>query len=423
MKPEIAIIGSGISGLACLYFLSSEYNITLFEANDYIGGHTNTVYVEEDNKTTPIDSGFMVYNERTYPNLIKLFEKLGVESYDTSMSFGVQNTDHDIEMSFSSINTLFAQRKNYLNLGFYKLARDISRFFKDANHYLQNGESHLPTLNSFLENHRYGNNLKNHFLLPMISAIWSTPSSSMLNYPTRSLFEFMDNHGLLGIGTQFTWKTVKNGSNSYKNKILSETNPTIRLNDKVNQIEKNNGLVKVVTRSGYNKYFDKVILASHANQSLGMLKFPTPLQEKLLSPFQYNVNTAILHKDSKVMPQSKRAWASWNYRIDLQNNKLCGSTHYWMNNLQNIDSDQNYFVSIDYPETFLNPESILWKRIYEHPRFNLDTSAAQKDLQLLNENGNIYFAGSYFGHGFHEDGLKSGMEVSKRILRKKDLWS
>ena len=212
MKPKIAIIGSGISGLSCAYFLRNQFDITIFEANHYLGGHTNTVTVREGLSNIPVDTGFMVYNDYTYPNLIKLFKELEINSYDTSMSFGVQNLHAGIEMAFSGLNTLFAQRINFLNPRFYKLISDIKCFFKDANSYIKQDIDHYPTLGDFISDKNYCKDLEDYFLLPMISAIWSTPSASMLQYPARSLFHFMKNHGLLGIGTQFIWKTVEGGS-------------------------------------------------------------------------------------------------------------------------------------------------------------------------------------------------------------------
>ena len=418
---KIAIVGSGIAGMSCAYFLRNDYDITFYEKNDYIGGHTNTRIAYENGKEVPIDTGFMVFNNHTYPNLIKLFTELEIESYPTNMSFGVQQTRHNIEMAFSNLKTLFAQKRNLLNPKFLRMIRDILRFFNECQKVHNNPEFENKTLEEFILEHRYGREFSEWFLLPMIAAIWSTPSTRMLEYPVQSLFHFMQNHGLLGIGTQFQWRTVTGGSMTYRDKILDKVRPTVFKDRKVVGVEKADDGVRVSDSSGEISFYDKVIIASHADQALRLLKKPTSEEERLLGSFSYNINSACLHSDEKVMPKAKNAWASWNYKVDLIDNRELGSTHYWMNNLQDLESIQNYFVSIDY-KGMINPEKIIWQTTYEHPRFDTKAIIAQQELPILNKTGPIYFCGSYFRNGFHEDALNAGIQVSQNILGKTNVW-
>ncbi len=421
-KESIGIIGSGIAGLSCCYFLGKEFDLTLIDQNNYLGGHTNTVTIKEAGKSIPIDTGFMVFNDYTYPNLLELFSRLNVKSYETSMSFGVQNLLSGHEMSFSSLNTIFAQRQNLLNPKFVFMIKDILRFFKDSQSVLASKDCANLTLHDFIISRKYGKELAEWFLLPMIAAIWSSPTSNMKDYPVLSLFQFMSNHGLLGVGTQFQWRTVQGGSQNYKKTLLEESKPEIWLNSKIRSVSRFKDKFNVTNQNGEKRSFDKVIIATHADQARLMLEHPTAHQKELLSPFKYNINTAVLHSDDSVMPSSRRAWASWNYRIEQKENRALGSTHYWMNNLQSLDTTKNYFVSIDYSPKLLNPNKIHWQSTYEHPRYSLETLKTQPNLSKLNENGSLFFCGSYFGNGFHEDALNAGIEVSKNILQKKDIW-
>ena len=416
MNKRVAIIGSGIAGMGSAWYLRDRFDLTLYEKSDYAGGHTNTVYINESSGRVPVDTGFMVYNEYTYPNLVKLFRELKVETVETSMSFSVQNLARDLEYSCTGFNSYFAQTKRLFDPAHWRLLNQIKAFFSSAKDFLSTSADMSVTLGQFLDLYSLDESLAQDYLLPMTAAIWSTPPGKMLDYPALSLLRFLNNHRLLGIGIQLMWRTVVGGSDQYKHKILEAIPGQVHLNRSAVKITAlSNHKVSVTDASGETEEYDYVLIATHADQALRILEKPSPLQQRLLSAFSYTRNKVALHGDETVMPKSKKAWASWNFRTARKSDSGdCSSTHYWMNNLQKISNNRNYFVSVDYKGA-INPSLLHWESEYTHPVFDVAAIQAQHDLFKLNREGNIHFAGSYFKNGFHEDALSSAIDAVNSI--------
>jgi len=419
-RKKLAVVGTGISGLAAAYFLQHDYEITVFEQNDYIGGHTNTVTVDEDGRAVPIDTGFMVFNETTYPNLLKLFRKLKVEWMDTEMSFSVQHRPTGLEYCGSGLNGLFGQRKNIFSPKHYKLLLEINRFNQESTEILENPMYQAWSMADYIEQKGYSKDFLYKYLAPMSSALWSTPTEITVKFPAVTLVRFFKNHGFLGLNTQFQWLTVKNGSQSYVKEILKSFSGRIHKSSGVRSVRQEKDHAVVTLRDGTSTKFDKVILASHADQSLRILENPDAHQNALLGAFEYQKNIATLHSDATVMPKNKRVWSSWNYVIDNNDGQLNPYCVYYMNRLQRVSDKRDYFISINGEER-VNPEKIYKSIAYEHPIFTVQAIKAQKRLPELNENGPVYFCGSYFKYGFHEDALTSSVELCTQLLGR-DVW-
>lgn len=420
-KQSVAIIGTGIAGMACAYFLQDKFDITIYEKNDYVGGHTNTITVHEGNEPIHIDTGFMVYNEVTYPNLTRLFKELDVATKPTSMSFSVQHLPSGLEYCGSGLNGLFAQRRNLVSASFIRLLLEIYRFNRKASKILASHRYGTYSLQKYIVEEKYRHDFLDKYLIPMSSAVWSTSPDLMLEFPASTLIQFFENHGLLGYGTQLQWRTIVDGSQSYRKKLIAKFEDNIQKNCGVEKVIHKDIGVEIISSDGNSRMFDKVIFACHADQALKLLKDPTPLEERLLGAFQYQKNMAILHTDSAVMPRTRSVWSSWNYRVEEQNGELMPSTVYYMNSLQHVSQHKDYFVSINDPDN-IKDESILWESEYDHPVFSVEAIAAQKELQKLNENPNTYFCGSYFGYGFHEDALTSAIHLCE-FLTGEQVWS
>jgi uncharacterized protein len=417
----VAIVGTGIAGMGAAHFLQNKFDITLFEKNDYIGGHTNTVTVDEEGTPIPIDTGFMVFNHITYPNLLRLFNELQVPTKKTRMSFSVQHIPTGLEYSGTSLNHLFAQRRNLLRPRFIRLLKQIDRFNRESIEVLENPRYESYTLEQYIEEKGFGKEMLEKYLVPMSSAVWSTPPDLMVRFPAKALVRFFHNHGFLGLNSQHQWYTVDGGSQVYREKLIAPFRDKIKVKTPVMSVRRNEGKAEIVTADGSRILFDKVILASHADESLAMLDQPTGLERTLLSRFQYQVNTATLHTDTSLMPGTKLAWSSWNYRIRPgESVQPVTSTVYWMNSLQQVSKRQNYFLHINDREA-VQREKILWETNYTHPVFSLEAMNAQKDLAKLNEHGPIYFCGSFFRYGFHEDAFTSALELSRTITGDK-IW-
>ncbi len=416
---KLVVVGTGIAGMACAYLLRDKYDITVYEKNDYAGGHTNTVNVPEGNRSLPIDSGFMVYNETTYPNLVRFFRQLGVESRNTSMSFSVNDRASGFETSFTSLTTFFPSLGSALSPRRYKLLLQLKRLFPLAKSYLADESAKPMTLAEFAQIHQIGEDATHRFLVPMAAAIWSTPSNRILDYPAQTLFRFLANHGMLGFGDQFQWKTLVGGSQQYKDKLLEKIGHKIQLSQGVRQLRRTPRGVEIMDETGRRVDFDLAIVATHADQALALLAEPDTQERKLLSSFHYNTNPVALHTDSSIMPTRKRAWASWNYRYELQDQVRHGSTHYWMNSLQDVSRNADYFVSVDYRGQ-LDESKVKWRHVYQHPRFDEAAIQAQKSLPELNREGPVYYCGSYFRYGFHEDAFTSALDVCRLLDDGKD---
>jgi uncharacterized protein len=425
---RLAIVGTGIAGLGCAHFLQRDFDITLFEQNGYAGGHSNTVNVEEPAtaRSLPIDTGFMVFNRVTYPLLGRLFGQLGVETKPTKMSFSVRHADSGLEYCGSSLNHLFAQRRNLLSPRFYRMLGSISRFNREAAAALSDPAVQEMTLGDFVRRQGYGSDFLSLYLAPMSSAVWSTPPELMSSFPAVTLLRFFHNHGFLGLSTQHPWYTVSGGSRAYVEKLTAPWRGRIRLGDAAVRVSRPGAAVRIKTQSGGEQEFDKVILACHADQALALLSDPRPEESRILREFRYQPNVATLHTDASVMPRTRLAWASWNYEISRPGTgDSPTATHYWMNSLQGVSDRQDYFVSINRPGS-IDPATVIRTIAYEHPLFNLGALRAQRDLPGLNAVGGgatgTYFAGSYFRYGFHEDALMSAVRLSETLLSR-DPWA
>lgn len=411
---NLAIIGTGIAGMACGHYLRDKYDVFFYEKNNYAGGHTNTITVDEDGKELNIDTGFMVFNHVNYPLLNKLFAELGIPSYGTDMSFSVQYKPAQLEFCGSGLNGLFAQRKNILNVRHIKMLLQIARFNQQSVKDLDNPAYANHSIGQYIAEKGFGDDMLQRYLIPMSAAVWSTPMNKMLDFHAQTLIRFFYNHGFLGLNTQHKWYTVTNGSKTYRDKVMQPFKDKLRLNDPVVNVRRINGKAVIRTQSSAEAEYDKVILACHGDQAFALLNEPTNLEQQLLSKFKYQQNKTVLHTDASVMPVNKMVWSSWNYRVENKEGNLYASTIYWMNSLQNISNKKNYFVSLNDPGN-IDGKKIVKEIPYEHPLFDMHTAKAQPELSLLNESGPVYFCGSYFRYGFHEDALWSAINLCHKL--------
>ena len=434
---KIAIIGSGISGLAAAHALQPHADITLFEAGSYFGGHTHTVDITLPTAngmvTHGIDTGFLVFNERTYPNLIKLLAQLDVATTKSDMSFSVQvpRSRGALEWSGSSLSTVFAQRSNLLNPRFWRMLRDLVRFNKLATRIAESDKqagqetSMMQPLGDFLREHRFSNEFTNWYLLPMLGCIWSCPTDQMLQFPVATMIRFCHNHGLIQVSNRPQWWTVTGGARHYVDKIIAQIADK-RLNAAVRSVARDARGVYITTDMGTER-FDKVVLATHSDQALALLQHPSLAEKATLSAISYQPNTAVLHTDASVLPQRQAAWAAWNYeRVEPNTGKSAVSAHtasvclhYLINKLQPIPFAQPVIVSLN-PAKPIAPEHVLGSFDYAHPVFDAAAIRAQADMPKLQGKQNTYFCGAWMGYGFHEDGLKAGLAVAKQLLAEID---
>lgn len=402
--------------MGCAHLLRNKYDLTIFEKNDYVGGHTNTISVDEDGKPVYMDTGFMVFNFETYPNLCRLFEEIKAPIKKTDMSFSVQHVPSGLEYCGSGLNGLFAQRRNIFRPRYIRMLMEISRFNKISVDILDKPEYANHSLGDYIREFGFSEEMLMKYLVPMSSAVWSTPMDKMRDFPAVTLIRFFKNHGFLGLNTQHQWYTLQNGSQAYREILITPFRDRIQVNNAVLSVERlASGKVLVKTANGSQQEFDKVVMASHANESLALLANPTPDERRLLSVFHYEKNTATVHTDESVMPKTRRTWSSWNYRIEARNGKPVPSTIYWMNSLQGVSDRKNYFVSINAIPGSIAPSKLVREIAYEHPLFDVAAIRAQDELHVLNAHGPLYFCGSYFKYGFHEDAYKSAVELCKTL--------
>ena len=410
--PKIAIIGSGIAGLSAAHFLEKQFDVSLFEKNDRLGGHTNTVNVLENNNEIAIDTGFIVMNNKNYPNFANLLEELDIPLFDSNMSFGYHDHDSNLQYSGSGINGIFAQRKNIFNLNFHILIKEIFRFYKQAKIDLSENCINIDeSLNDYLKRYNFNYRFIDHHLIPMGSAIWSTPYKDMLNFPAQNFLNFFNNHGLLSLKERPKWKTITGGSSTYiKKMIASWKNVKIITNVKIENIKRCNHKINIYTKKEM-KTFDHVILAVHADQVLKLLGDANIEEENTFNSWEYSKSKTFLHTDSRVMPSEKKVWSSWNFSR-ITNNKTFLT--YYMNMLQPLKTSIDYFVSLNPP---YRPNNILYEIDYSHPIFSKQSIDSRLMLKEINGNKNTWFTGSYVNNGFHEDAVSSSMEVSSKIKR------
>ncbi len=412
---KIAIIGSGISGLSAAHFLSKKYKVDLFEKNDHFGGHSHTVEVFSNNskEKISIDLGFIVFNKINYPNLVKLFEKLQVNYEKSNMSFSVSVKDSNIEYSGNGLKGLFANKYNIFNLRFIKMVKEIFFFYKEADS-MKKENFVDQTLGEFLKSKKMSNYFIKFHIIPMVSAIWSMPTDLAYEMPMSLFINFFQNHGLFKIKNRPQWYTVSGRSKSYVEKILKTINGEYFKNYNINKVVRNKNGVRLYYGSS-NEYFeyDKAIFAVHANETLELIDDLTDSEKKILENFKYKKNIAYLHNDERLMPNRKNVWSSWNSILDKKDVKKNCVT-YWLNKLQNLNTKRNYFLTLN-PFIPIEDKKIIKKVEFTHPFYDIKTINAQKYLSELQGVNNSYFCGSYFGYGFHEDGLNSGINVSNKL--------
>tara|TARA_B100001250_G_scaffold98627_1_gene82781 strand:+ start:1846 stop:3096 length:1251 start_codon:yes stop_codon:yes gene_type:complete len=407
---KIAIIGSGISGLTTGYLLSKNHDITMFEKNDYIGGHTHTHEIDHEGKNLSVDSGFIVYNERTYPNFIKLLDQLGVKRQLTRMGFSVKSESDDLEYAGHSLNGLFAQRSNFFRPSFIRMLRSMKRFNQEARRDLSSIDPET-TLGDYLMSNNYPTEFIQHYIIPIGAAIWSTVPSDMMNIPAVFFIRFFENHGLLQITNRPNWWVIKGGSKKYVDKIISKFKNDIRLSMPVKNVKRNKDLVTINFGSDgeHEEKFDAVVFATHSNQALTLLHQPTKDEEEILGSILYQSNDAILHFDDAILPKRKTAWSSWNYLLDQDQSKPVALT-YNMNILQGIVSSKTFCVTLN-TQDLIKSEKVIKYLNYEHPLFTLSSIKAQEQKSKISGKNNTYYCGAYWHNGFHEDGVVSALDV------------
>ncbi|HEX9073509.1 MAG TPA: NAD(P)/FAD-dependent oxidoreductase, partial [Pseudolabrys sp.] len=414
IRLKVAIVGTGISGLSAAWLLSQRHDVTVYERADHIGGHSNTILASVGGRSIPVDTGFIVFNRRTYPNLTALFELLKVPTQLSNMSFGVSMDNGALEYSGSGISGVFGQPRNLIRPRFWSMLADLVRFYRHApiDTDLIDGENF--SLGDYLKMGKYGEAFRDDHLLPMASAIWSASPAEMLSYPAAAFIRFHDNHGLLQLKQRPAWETVVGGSRNYVNRLTDTFADRIRLDTGVREVRRMNNEVVVTDSKGHSERYDHVVLASHADQSLKMLADPSLKERNLLGAFRYSRNLAVLHTDETFMPKRRAVWSSWNYigSRDAVRDGVCVT--YWMNRLQNIESEKPLFVTLN-PARPPQAGTLLYSEVYDHPIFDAKAIAAQQRLWLLQGDRNTWFCGAYFGAGFHEDGLQAGLAVAEQL--------
>ena len=410
---KIAIIGSGISGLTSAYLLNRNHDITVFEANDYIGGHTHTHNIKIKDKEYAVDTGFIVYNERTYPNFIKLLDTLGVERQLSTMGFSVKSASEDYEYAGESLNSLFAKRSNIFRLGFLRMLYEMYRFGKKSDS-TGLGLDVSITLGTYLRSENYSNEFINYFIIPMGAAIWSTPANKVLDMPAYFFIKFFYNHGMLEIINRPKWWVIKDGSSAYIKKIIKGFESKINLSSPIKTVSRfDNGIEIETANSEKSLMFDAVVFATHSDQALAMLTDPTEREKDILSSIPYQKNEVLLHTDSSVLPKRKLAWASWNYQLDSNPESPVVLT-YNMNILQSLDCDETFCVTLNDHQS-VDKSKVLKKITYHHPLFTVKGIEAQKRKLEISGVNNTYYCGAYWHNGFHEDGVASAIEVCKHF--------
>ncbi len=418
VRKTIAVVGTGISGLSAAWLLSQRHDVTVFERDVRTGGHSNTVVVEGQGGPIPVDTGFIVYNEATYPNLTALFAHLGVPTARSEMSFSVSLDGGRLEYSGSGLAGLLAQRRNLVRPRFWSMLRDLTRFYREAPEALDAAEASGATLGAWLDAGRYGAAFREDHLLPMAAAIWSAPLDEILDYPAASFIRFFHNHGLLKFRDRPDWRFVVGGSRTYVERLTRSFAGRIWVGSGVVSIHREGDAVRIRDGAGGVHGFDDVVIAAHADDALAMLATPSPAESRLLGAFRYSRNIAVLHSDPALMPRRRSTWSSWNH-IGGRGNAPTTVT-YWMNRLQAIPGETRYFVTLN-PH---RPPARIWhSETYDHPVIDTAAIAAQQELWALQGQRNTWFCGAYFGAGFHEDGLQAGLAVAEALGGMRRPWT
>jgi predicted NAD/FAD-binding protein len=409
---RIAVIGTGIAGMVAAHLLSDEHELVVFEAEDYIGGHTHTIDVSLNGDTYAVDTGFIVFNEKTYPNFVRLMKRLGIAWQLSTMSFSVQCKKTGLEFSPSSLNSLFIQRKNLLRPSFYRMIFDIFKFRRESEELLKSDDYSL-TLQNFLTAKKFSRLFVEHFIIPMGEAIWSADPVKFNEFPALYFAQFFKNHGFLNVRNQPQWLVIKGGSKQYVAPLTRSYQDHVRLNCPVKSIRRHSDHVSVQAANGQPERFDQVIIATHSDQALAMLNDPSDSENEILGAIPYQDNYAVLHSDESVLPRKKAAWASWNYHIPQEEMGRVALT-YDMNILQSLAAPVEYCVTLNLPDT-IDPAKKIKEMHYHHPVYNPTSLAARNRHEEINGVKRTYFCGAYWGYGFHEDGVNSALVVAKHF--------
>jgi predicted NAD/FAD-binding protein len=409
---RIAIIGTGISGMTSAYLLSEDHEVVVYEANDYIGGHTNTVDVSLNGQKYAVDTGFIVFNEKTYPNFVKLMKRLDVGWQKSVMSFSVQCDKTGLEFSPSNFNSLFIQRRNLLRPSFYRMLWDVVRFKRDSEELLKS-DDYAITLAAFLNGKGYTRSFIEHFIIPMGEAVWSADPMKFNEFPAHYFAQFFKNHGFLNIKDQPQWLTVKGRSRTYIKPITKPYADQIRVSCPIASVRRQADGIEISPRNQPAEKFDQVVIAAHSDQALAMLEDPTDAEQNILGAIPYQENEAVLHCDETLLPSKKAAWASWNYHIPKEDTGRVAVT-YDMNILQSIGAPEEFCVSLNLAKA-INPDKIHRQYVYHHPVYNLESLTARQSHGQISGVHRTHFAGAYWGYGFHEDGVRSAVEVCKHF--------
>ena len=421
-RMRVAVVGAGIAGLGAAWLLSRRHDVTVFERNGHLGGHSNTIEVASGDAVLGVDTGFVVYNERNYPHLTRLFRHLGVETQPTDMSFAASVDDGRVEYAGSDLNGLFAQRGNLVSPAYWGMLRDILRFNRDAKRSLLTGDAEGLSLGAYLARGRYGARLADHYLLPMAAAIWSCPTATMRDFPALSFLHFFRNHGLLDLVDRPQWRTVVGGSRRYVARLIADLSGAAHAARAAVRVRRTADGVQVRTMDGAEQAFDGVVMACHADEALRLIEDPRPAETAILSRFGYQENRTILHSDEALMPRQRRVWSSWNYLAATGSRGTERvSVSYWTNRLQCLPGDRQFFVSLN-PLREPRPDTVVAELAYHHPVFDGEAVRAQGLLGQIQGRDRLWFCGSYAGYGFHEDALASAVGVA-RLLGAEAPWA
>ncbi len=414
MTAKVAIVGAGISGLTAAYLLNRCCDITVLESEDDIGGHTATKTFSHKGKTHSIDTGFIVFNDWTYPNFIELLKQIGVASQPTSMGFSVSCQETGLEYAGENLNTLFAQRRNLFSPRFLRMLKDIVRFNKEALRDLtENSISRDMTLGEYLDQNRYSDAFSHYYLVPMGAAIWSASLAAMRDFPVLFFVKFFHNHGLLNIQNRPQWRVIEGGSHSYLAPLTQSFRDKIRTGVKIQNIQRESNGVTLVFGDGKTERYDSVVIATHSDQALALLADASDDEKEVLGTIPYAENSVVLHHDERLLPRNKRTWSSWNYRLTADRNALPVVT-YDMNILQGLKEDTTFCVSLN-ADDVIDPEKVIGRYRYAHPQFSLAGMSAQDRWNDINGVNRTWFCGAYWGNGFHEDGVNSALQVAEQF--------
>ena len=409
---KIAVIGTGIAGNVAAHELSREHEVTVYEASDYVGGHTNTHDISIDGRDYTIDTGFIVFNYRTYPEFTRLLNNMNVEVQPTNMSFSVKHEGIGLEYNGNTLNSMFAQRSNIFRPSFLRMIKDILRFNREAVKSLDHEDAELP-LGEYLRKHNYCDEFKHHYIIPMGAAIWSTEASRMQSFPARFFIRFFHNHGLLSVNDRPIWHVIKGGSREYLKPLIRPFASRIRIGTPVQKIKRYPGHVEIFTDSYGKEHYDAVFVATHSNTALDIIDHPTSAEKQVLGAIPYQTNEAVLHTDISLLPQRRLAWAAWNYHILKENRDRVALT-YNMNILQGIESPVTFNVTLNNSDA-IDPSKIIKRVQYEHPVFTPDSVTAQQCHDKINGTGLTWYCGAYWRNGFHEDGVASALDAVKHF--------